>query len=91
MCFYKQIQWSCGYWRWGGFTDQCPKEYRTGETCGLKFVNGVDRVRDICELCKKIEKKKRRRKKLDEDIARWSQLSNRTASIEKAIRDKAEV
>ncbi|KAI0395485.1 hypothetical protein F5Y17DRAFT_456885 [Xylariaceae sp. FL0594] len=91
MCFYRQTQWLCGYWRWGSFTDQCAKEYRTGETCGLKFVSVVDRKQEDCALCEKIRKKERRAIKLQQDIDRWSTVSNRTASIEKAMRDKAEV
>ncbi|KAB5566904.1 hypothetical protein GE09DRAFT_1056376 [Coniochaeta sp. 2T2.1] len=30
--------WAYGSWQWGTFRQQCPKESRTGETCGLKLV-----------------------------------------------------
>lgn len=92
MCFFDQTRWSCGYWRWGHFRGQCNKEWRTGETCGLKFVQDTTYEPDVCKLCKDIEKKNRRRQKLESDIARWSvDRSTRSASIDKARNDLAEV
>ncbi|KAI0405075.1 hypothetical protein F4802DRAFT_597489 [Xylaria palmicola] len=91
MCFFDQTRWECGYWRWGHFREQCNKEYRTGETCGLKFVYNTIRDPEKCKLCKDIEKKQRKQNKLASDIARWSRENNRTASIEKAERDRYEV
>ncbi|KAI1326551.1 hypothetical protein F5Y16DRAFT_226514 [Xylariaceae sp. FL0255] len=92
MCFYDQTRWSCGYWRWGHFREQCSNEYRTGETCGLKFVLNTHCEPDCCRLCKDIEKKQRKYSKLNSDIARWStEGQNRSASIEKAQRDIVEV
>ncbi|KAI2621336.1 hypothetical protein GGS21DRAFT_535993 [Xylaria nigripes] len=91
MCFFDQTRWNCGFWRWGHFREQCNKEYRTGETCGLKFVYNTIREPDNCKLCKDIEKKQRKYNKLRSDILRWSMETNRTASIEKAERDICEV
>ncbi|KAI1435460.1 hypothetical protein GGR50DRAFT_322196 [Xylaria sp. CBS 124048] len=92
MCFFEQTRWNCGFWRWGHFREQCNKEYRTGETCGLKFVYNTIREADNCKLCKDIEKKQRKYSKLSSDIKRWStESSNRSASIEKAQRELIEV
>ncbi|KAH9907165.1 hypothetical protein F4778DRAFT_525592 [Xylariomycetidae sp. FL2044] len=91
MCYFEQTRWSCGYWRWGHFRQQCTKEYRTGETCGLKLVYGTNQELDNCKLCKDMEKKQRKYKKLESDIYRWQREGNRTATIEKAQRDMVEV
>ncbi|KAI0534436.1 hypothetical protein GGR58DRAFT_482676 [Xylaria digitata] len=91
MCFFDQTRWACGFWRWGHFREQCNKEYRTGETCGLKFVYNTHRDPDVCKLCKDIQKKQRKYNKLNSDIDRWSREPNRTASTEKAERDLEEV
>ncbi|KAI0907393.1 hypothetical protein F4824DRAFT_233968 [Ustulina deusta] len=91
MCFFDQTRWACGFWRWGHFREQCNKEYRTGETCGLKFVYNTTSEPEVCKLCKDIEKKQRKYNKLSSDISRWSRETNRSASIEKAQRDIVEV
>ncbi|KAI0112555.1 hypothetical protein GGR51DRAFT_45246 [Nemania sp. FL0031] len=92
MCFFDQTRWRCGYWRWGHFRGQCNREYRTGETCGLKLVNVTIADPDVCKLCKDIEKKQRKYNKLHSDIERWSrEKSNRSASIEKAQGEIMEV
>jgi hypothetical protein len=44
-------------------------------------------VEELCNSCLKIETKRRRIRKLEEKIQRWSEESNRTASIEIAKRD----
>ncbi|KAI1841838.1 hypothetical protein JX265_010852 [Neoarthrinium moseri] len=84
MCYFDQTRWSCGFWRWGHFRQQCTKEYRTGETCGMKLVYMTNHEADICKLCKDMEKKQRKYNKLESDIYRWQREGNRTASIEKA-------
>lgn len=91
MCYFDQTRWACGYWRWGHFRQQCTKEYRTGETCGLKLVNYTHNEPDVCKLCKDIEKKQRKYNKLESDIYRWQKEGNRNATIEKAQRDMDEV
>ncbi|KAI1485188.1 hypothetical protein F4809DRAFT_641068 [Biscogniauxia mediterranea] len=91
MCYFEQTRWNCGYWRWGHFRQQCTKEYRTGETCGLKLVYNTNQELDNCKLCKDIEKKQRKYKKLESDISRWHREGNRTATIEKAEKEKGEV
>ncbi|CAI4220111.1 unnamed protein product [Parascedosporium putredinis] len=83
MCYFDQIRWKCGYWRWGPFRQQCIKESRTGETCGLKLINQVYDHEDKCKLCYDIDKKVRRIAKMSRDIERWQGEGNRTATIER--------
>ncbi|RKU49068.1 hypothetical protein DL546_003440 [Coniochaeta pulveracea] len=87
MCYFEQTRWNCGYWKWGNFRQQCNKEYRTGETCGLKLVYSTNYQQGNCKLCDQIQKKCRRITKMQTDIARWQQEGNRTATIEKTERD----
>jgi hypothetical protein len=91
MCYFDQTRWACGYWRWGHFRQQCTKEYRTGETCGMKLVYLTNHEPDVCKICKDIEKKQRKYNKLESDIYRWQREGNRKASIEKAQIDMGEV
>jgi len=91
MCYFDQKRWSCGYWRWSHFRQQCPKEYRTGETCGLKLVNEVFDEHERCKLCFDIDKKQRRLDKMYRDIARWEREGNRTATIERTREEAAVV
>ncbi|ETR97455.1 hypothetical protein M419DRAFT_91501 [Trichoderma reesei RUT C-30] len=83
MCYFEQTRWSCGYWRWGHFKQQCNKEYRMGETCGLKLVYHTIPDPDVCRLCHDREKKERRLNKMIADVERWKQEGNRTATIER--------
>lgn len=85
MCYFYQTRWVCGYWRWGQFKQQCNKEYRTGETCGLKLVYVTVDERDKCKLCHDIDKKKRRIMKMTTDIDRWYREGNRQATIERTL------
>ncbi|KAL2075906.1 hypothetical protein VTL71DRAFT_849, partial [Oculimacula yallundae] len=39
MCFYDSITRDCGCTKWHHFRLHCYKEYRIGETCGLKLNN----------------------------------------------------
>ncbi|KAJ9144257.1 hypothetical protein NKR23_g6008 [Pleurostoma richardsiae] len=87
MCYFDQTRWQCGYWKWGNFRQQCTKEYRTGETCGLKLVYETYFEAGICKLCEQREKKERRWQKMSMDIERWRQEGNRKATIEKTEED----
>ncbi|KAK8112517.1 hypothetical protein PG984_013043 [Apiospora sp. TS-2023a] len=91
MCYFQQTRWSCGWWRWGHFKQQCPKEYRTGETCGMKLVYETTFEEDRCKICKDIDKKQRKYTKLQSDIYRWQREGNRSATIERAERDIMDV
>ena len=83
MCYFDQIRWACGYWRWSHFREQCDREWRIGETCGLKFVNELHEDPSICKLCSEMERKQRKIDKMEKDIARWRKEGNRQATIER--------
>jgi len=83
MCYFDHQLWRCGYWRWGGFRQQCMKEHRTGETCGLKLIYNTYLDPDTCKLCDTIVKKERRVGKMLDDVDRWTREGNRRATIEK--------
>jgi hypothetical protein len=91
MCYFEQTRWTCGYWKWGNFRQQCTKEYRTGETCGLKLIYTTDLEPGQCRICDQIDKKDRRVRKMAADISRWRREGGRTATIEKTERDIGEI
>ncbi|KAL9476179.1 hypothetical protein ACSS6W_006020 [Trichoderma asperelloides] len=91
MCYFEQTRWSCGYWRWGHFRQQCNKEYRMGETCGLKLVYETKVEHDVCKLCHDTEKKQRRYDKMYRDVQRWQMEGNRSATIERTCGEMEEV
>ncbi|EFQ31381.1 hypothetical protein CGRA01v4_10945 [Colletotrichum graminicola] len=91
MCYFYQTRWACGYWRWGQFKQQCNKEYRTGETCGLKLVFETIMEPDRCKLCYDMDKKHRRLDKMNRDIERWRREGNRRATIERTTVEAREV
>lgn len=91
MCYFEQTLWACGYWKWGNFREQCNKEYRTGETCGLKLVYDTSYQPGQCKICDQISKKDRRVRKMSEDILRWQREGNRRATIEKTQQDISEI
>jgi len=87
MCYFEQVRFTCGSWRWGPFREQCNKEYRTGETCGLKLVfSSRDESRD-CKACIKIATKQRQITKMTTDLERWKRDGNRPATVEKTESD----
>lgn len=71
MCFYDLFKFSCGDCKWGHFRLHCNKEYRMGETCGVKIVMEVVNSQQKCRLCDKIDVKQRRRANECDRIARW--------------------
>ncbi|TVY24701.1 hypothetical protein LHYA1_G006740 [Lachnellula hyalina] len=86
MCFYEQYQMYCGDYKWGHFRQHCSKEYRTGETCGMKLVMNTITKHEKCKVCSKIDTKKGRLVKEQERIHRWEHEQqrghHRGASIE---------
>jgi len=82
MCYYDAVRWPCGWWKWGSFRAQCNKEYRTGETCGLKLVYETSWMTVPCKMCENMNKKHRRVQKFTDDIARWSSEGGRSNSID---------
>lgn len=91
MCYFDQVRWTCGLWKWGNFRQQCTKEYRTGETCGLKLVFDTAYKPEQCKTCDQIARKKRRIQKMENDIERWRKEGNRRATIEKTEYDIADI
>ncbi|EQK98688.1 hypothetical protein OCS_05599 [Ophiocordyceps sinensis CO18] len=91
MCYFDQTRWSCGFWRWGHFREQCNKEYRMGETCGLKLVYETRVEPDVCKLCHDTEKKQRRYDKMYRDVQRWQREGNRSATIERTCGEMQDV
>ncbi|KAL1586582.1 hypothetical protein WHR41_05329 [Cladosporium halotolerans] len=88
MCFYEQFLYQCSDWKWGNFRQHCQAEYRTGETCGSKFVFQTFGLQEKCKLCLKIDAKERRKAKHIDDYNRWRREPRRySASIEKALGD----
>jgi len=86
MCFFDQIVHECGDYKWGCFRQHCAKEYRTGETCGMKLVMASYPVAGNCKICDKISTKWNRRNKEVDRIKRWEREGgkSRKASIEAA-------
>lgn len=88
MCYYEQIRFACGDWRWGSFTQQCHQEYRRGETCGMKLPWPSTARPDLCKICEKIQTKRRRMERLLQSVARWQRDGGKlTHSIEKACEE----
>lgn len=87
MCFYDQyIYSSCGDWKWANFRAHCPREHRTGETCGMKLVHSTSYTPGKCRFCDKIDIKLRKRAFEVERVDRWrkDQRNCRTASMQKS-------
>ena len=76
MCFYERIDFLCGDHRWGTMRQQCPREYRTGESCrGVKlshddYINKVDKR---CHVCEALEIKERKYHKEFSSLMRWQE------------------
>lgn len=88
MCYYEQFVYQCGDWKWGNFRQHCQKEYRMGETCGMKLVYTSSAKEERCTLCERIDRKVRRYEKHQSDMNRWAkEPSKYSATIEKTQRD----
>ncbi|KAF4472066.1 hypothetical protein FALBO_1025 [Fusarium albosuccineum] len=70
MCYFDQVVWPCGNWRWSSFRKQCNKEYRIGETCGLKLVYDRQDPKHPCVICRGITAKENRIRKTTEMMSR---------------------
>ncbi|KAK8210611.1 hypothetical protein IWZ01DRAFT_482676 [Phyllosticta capitalensis] len=85
MCFFDQHRFACGDWKWGHFRQHCNREYRIGETCGMKLIMTTIPVNQKCKLCEKIDTKQRRMAAETERINRWLREGGKfKASIEKS-------
>ncbi|RMY66198.1 hypothetical protein D0863_08602 [Hortaea werneckii] len=86
MCYYDNYKFACNDWKWGNFRQHCQREYRTGETCGMKMVYQTLPLAEKCSMCEKIERKKRRMEKHRSDYQRWSADPQKFKfSMEKAV------
>lgn len=89
MCFYDQTVFGCGDFKWGNCKQQCPREYRSGETCGMKLVmNSYPDNSTKCKTCLRVDTIMRKREKEVANIRTWQKDEKhgkkRSASIEKA-------
>ena len=89
MCFYDQTVLACGDFKWGNCRQQCAREYRSGETCGLKLVMTCYADNSTkCKTCLRIDTVSRKRQKECDNIRAWEKDEKagkkRSASIEKA-------
>ncbi|WPH02596.1 Hypothetical protein R9X50_00546100 [Acrodontium crateriforme] len=91
MCFYDNYKFLCGDYKWGVMRQQCTKEYRIGETCGMRMIYQTIMCDSECTWCEKIAKKRRRLEKLTSDIKRWAPMHDRKHSRERAIEEYNEV
>ncbi|CAI6089208.1 unnamed protein product [Clonostachys chloroleuca] len=87
MCYYHQILWECGYWRWGRFGEQCNREYRIGQTCGLMLVYETEEQPTICAVCCHIRRKLRRYDKMWQDVRRWQHEGGKPATVERTCKE----
>ncbi|TID13188.1 hypothetical protein E2P81_ATG10041 [Venturia nashicola] len=85
MCFYEQFRFSCGDFKWGNFRQHCSKEYRRGETCGMKLVHETQMQPTKCTYCVKADTKLRKRQAEAERVQRWQHEGRNPASIEKSM------
>lgn len=89
MCFYNLEQYLCLDTKWTDFKSHCNKEYRFGETCGMKLVYQKINVPRKCSRCTAVDIKLRKREKLVDQISRWQREGRCPASVEKATSDIA--
>lgn len=88
MCYYDQTIFSCGDWKWGHFRKHCQKEYRMGETCGMRLCyNTFQDSSTKCSVCTSLDKKNRRYAKAKADYDRWIGQADRQASAAKAVEE----
>ncbi|QDS72401.1 hypothetical protein FKW77_008775 [Venturia effusa] len=85
MCFYDQYRFTCGDFKWGNFRAHCAKEYRIGETCGMRLVHETYMQPTKCKFCDKADTKLRKRQAEADRVTRWQQEGRNPASIEKSM------
>ncbi|KAH8659487.1 hypothetical protein BGZ61DRAFT_465422 [Ilyonectria robusta] len=88
MCYFDQVVWACGNWKWGKFRQQCNKEHRIGETCGLKLVYGRQDEAKKCKVCDQVTKKENRIERTTERMA-WLREWKYFASVERCEEEVA--
>ena len=83
MCFYEQQIFTCGDHKWGRFRAHCNKEYRTGETCGMKLIFESSRVSSHCPICKKYDVILRKIVQAKDRVQRWESEDINPVSTDK--------
>ncbi|KAJ6261259.1 hypothetical protein Dda_3927 [Drechslerella dactyloides] len=72
MCFYEQnVFRDCHCFKWGRFRQHCAKEYRTGETCGMKLIYEAVPKPGKCAICNRIDVATRKLFASKEKVGRW--------------------
>ena len=84
MCFYDCYKFECGDYKWGNFRQHCNKEYRMGETCGMKLPLDTYPTPQKCRTCEKYHTKLRKRENELARIKRWTAEGKNPASVEKS-------
>jgi hypothetical protein len=85
MCFFDQNTFICGDFKWTHFSQQCLKEYRIGETCGLKLVMRTTYLNQKCENCERLQKKISRFWKEEQRIMRWKTYNHGSENAQHCI------
>lgn len=88
MCYFDQVVWACGNWKWGRFRQQCNKEYRIGETCGLKLVYERQDEAKKCKVCDQVTRKENQVERTTERMA-WLREWKHLASLERCEEEVA--
>ena len=83
MCFYDQQIFACGDYKWSRFRAHCAKEYRTGETCGMKLIFETSLVTGKCQMCKRYEVTCRKIRHALERVQRWENEGINPVSTDK--------
>lgn len=90
MCWYYNYKYACHDWKWGNHKERCNKEYRVGETCGMRLIYTTIGLAEKCAMCIRIERKQRRLSRCMSNLQRWrEQWTERKASIEVAGQEAA--
>ncbi|KAF2503262.1 HET-domain-containing protein [Lophium mytilinum] len=84
MCFYEQLRFACGDWKWGHFRQHCNREHRMGETCGIKMIHHTTQRPSKCKVCEKLDRKLRKIGTELDRIRRWNREGRNPASIERS-------
>jgi hypothetical protein len=90
MCYYDTITYACGDWKWGNCRQQCDREYRMGETCGMRLVYENTPEEKHCKICMKLATKRGRMDKECRRYQTWQtegRLKSLSATVEKTLRE----
>ena len=87
MCYYDQVRWECGYWKWGKLRVPCSKKSRENdETCSLKLVHSTSYMRTTCKLCDETEVTKRAMRHIQDFLRRETPTENQAMAARFLLR-----